>query len=295
MIDYEAGSAIYESRLRARGPQVLSAQGVVCDRGKVDFVLTRAVAFAGHVNPRSVWTNNKIINRVRAASTDPIVNANPLLSSVRRVAGDRDVVDFPVGIEPRAFAPYNNQAIALIRLGRWDEAKAVLKRAQLQHFDSGRLHQRLMEIAYLEGDHPAVEKEAQWFAGKPEEYAGLATQAANEDALGRRQRARELYQRAAELARRRSLVESAAQFEEADTLADALTGTCATVRGADGPALAFALCGDAAAAQKLAARASATFPHGTLWNSVELPAIRAAIALSAHDAVEVHRHVRETH
>jgi eukaryotic-like serine/threonine-protein kinase len=189
-------------------------------------------------------------------------------------------------LEPRAFAPYNNQAIALTRLGRLDEAKAVLKSAQLQNFDSARLHQRLMEIAYLEGHHAAAEKEAQWFAGNPEEYAGLETQAANEDALGRRRRARELYQRAAQLARHRSLEESAAQFEEADALADALTGNCATVRGVGGPALAFALCGDVAAAHKLAARTSATFPHGTLWNTVELPTIRAAIALSRDDPTQ---------
>jgi eukaryotic-like serine/threonine-protein kinase len=191
-----------------------------------------------------------------------------------------------VRLEPRAFAAYNNQAIALTRLGRLEDAKAVLKSAQLQNFDSARLHQRLMEIAYLEGHQTAADKEAQWFAGKPEEYAGLETQAANEDALGRRRRARQLYQRAAQLARRRGLVESAARFEEADALVDALSGQCATVRRVGGPALAFALCGEAAAAQELAVRTSTPFPHGTLWNSVELPAIRAAIALSHDDPAE---------
>jgi len=60
----------------------------------------------------------------------------------------------------------------------------------------------LMEIAYLEGDWAGAEKEARWFPGRQEEYAGLGTQAANEDALGRRERARALYRRAAEMARR---------------------------------------------------------------------------------------------
>jgi len=38
--------------------------------------------------------------------------------------------------------------------------------------------------------------------------------------------------------------------------------------------------GDAAQAEKLAAETSRLFPNGTIWNAVELPAIRAAIALN---------------
>jgi tetratricopeptide (TPR) repeat protein len=188
-----------------------------------------------------------------------------------------------VRLEPRVFAPYNNQAIAYTRLGRLAEAKAALKRAQTQKFDTARLHQRLMEIAYLEGDQAAAMKEAEWFAGRQEEYAGLGTEAWNEDALGRRGRARELYRKAAQMARRRGLLESAAQFDEADALADALTGHCATADRVGGPALALALCGRAARSEKLVERTSQMFPHATIWNAAELPAIRAAGALHAND------------
>jgi tetratricopeptide (TPR) repeat protein len=44
-------------------------------------------------------------------------------------------------------------------------------------------------------------------------------------------------------------------------------------------ALALAMCGDAAQAEKLAAETSKLFPNGTIWNAVQLPEIRAAIAL----------------
>ena len=88
-----------------------------------------------------------------------------------------------------------------------------------------------------------------------------------------------LYQRAAETALRRGLRNVAAEFEEADARADALSGNCETVRRLGRPALALAMCGDAAQAEKLAAETSKLFPNGTIWNAVQLPEIRAAIAL----------------
>src|SRR5207248_10803616 len=81
-------------------------------------------------------------------------------------------------------------------------------------------------------------------------------------------------------ARRRCLRAAACECEEADARADALAGNCQTARRLGRPALALALCGDAAQAEKLAAETSKIFPNGTIWNAVQLPAIRAAIALN---------------
>ena len=72
-----------------------------------------------------------------------------------------------------------------------------------------------------------------------------------------------LYKRAAETALRRGLRNVAADFEEADARADALSGNCQTVRRLGRPALALAMCGDAAQAEKLAAETSKLFPNGT--------------------------------
>jgi hypothetical protein len=90
-----------------------------------------------------------------------------------------------------------------------------------------------------------------------------------------------LFQRAAETALHWELPNAAAsEFEEADARAGALSGNCQTVRRLGRPALALAMCGDAAQAEKLAAETSKLFPNGTIWNAVQLPAIRAAIALN---------------
>ncbi len=88
-----------------------------------------------------------------------------------------------------------------------------------------------------------------------------------------------LYERAAQTALRRGLRDVAAELEEADARADALSGNCQTVHRLGRPALALAMCGDAAQAEKLAAETSKLFPNETVWNAVELPEIRAAIAL----------------
>ena len=184
-----------------------------------------------------------------------------------------------VRLEQRVEPAYRNLASAYIVLDRLGEAKDVLAQARARQFDGSRLHQRFLEIAQIEGDQPGAEREIQWYAGKPEEYISFGLQAANADVLGRRGEASQLYRRAAETALRRGFHNTAAEFEEADSQADALLGNCQNVRRAGRAALAAAMCGDAARAERLAAETSKTHRNGTLWNAVQLPAIRAAIEL----------------
>ena len=184
-----------------------------------------------------------------------------------------------IRLEPRVEPPYRNLATSYINLDRPGEAKEVLAKAREQHFDGSRLHQRFLEIAFVEGDQPAVESEIQWYAGKPEEYLSFGLQAAYADALGRRGEAGKLYRQAADMALRRGLKDAAADFEDADARAGAFVGDCQPARRAGRPAIALAMCGDAAGAEWLAAEGSKMYPNGTLWNAVQLRSIRAAIEL----------------
>jgi Tfp pilus assembly protein PilF len=182
-------------------------------------------------------------------------------------------------LEANAEPPYRRQLDAYMCLGRLAEAKQLAEKLRAQGLGGARIHQRFLEIAYIEGDDAAAAREVQWFAGKPVEYLSLGLQAANRNALGQRRESSKLYRRAAETALRYGLRNAAAEFDEADARADALAGNCQTVRRLGRPALALALCGDAAQAEKLAGETSKLFPNGTLWNAVWLPAIRAAIAI----------------
>jgi tetratricopeptide (TPR) repeat protein len=178
-------------------------------------------------------------------------------------------------IEP----PYRRQLDAYMCLDRVAEAKQLAEKLRAQGLGGARIHQRFLEIAYVEGDDVAAAREIQWFAGKPAEYLSFGLQASNQNALGQRRESSKLYQRAAETALRHGLRNAAAEFEEADARADALSGNCQTVRRLGRPALALAMCGNAAQAEKLAGETSKLFPNGTIWNAVQLPEIRAAIEL----------------
>ena len=183
------------------------------------------------------------------------------------------------GLQANVEPPYRRQLDAYICLDRLAEAKQLAEKLRAQGLGGARIHQRFLEIAYVEGDDAAAAREIQWFAGKPAEYLSFGLQAANQNALGQRRESSKLYRRAAETALRHGLRNAAAEFEEADARADALSGNCQTVRRLGRPALALAMCGDAAQAEKLAGETSKLFPNGTLWNAVQLPEIRAAIAL----------------
>ena len=184
-----------------------------------------------------------------------------------------------VQLQPNAEPSYRRLLDAYMCLDRLDEAKKVAERVRIQGIAAARVHQRFLEMAYIEADQAAVARETQWYAGKPEEYLSFGLQAANLNVLGQRSESSKLYKRAAETALRRGLRDAASEFEEADARADALTGNCRTVRHLGRPALALAMCGETAQAEKLARETSKLFPNGTVWNAVQLPEIRAAIEL----------------
>ncbi len=193
-------------------------------------------------------------------------------------------------LEPNAEPPWRRQLDALICLDRVEEAARLAEKVRSRGIDGARIHQRFLELAYVKGDQAGADREIQWYAGKPVEYLSLGLQAAWRNVLGRRNDSAKLYRRAAETAMRQGLRDVAAGFEEADARADALSGNCRTARRLGRPADALALCGDEARAEKLAAETSKVFPNGTIWNGVQLPEIRAALALHRGDpanAVEV--------
>jgi serine/threonine protein kinase/tetratricopeptide (TPR) repeat protein len=187
-----------------------------------------------------------------------------------------------VRLQPNAEPPYRRVMDAYMCLDQLDEANKVAERVRMQGIDGARIHQRFLEMAYIEGDQAAVERETLWYAGKREEYLSFGLQAANRNVLGRRLESSKLYKKAADTALRQELRDVAASFDEANARADALSGNCRTVRRLGRPALALAMCGDTVQAEKLVAEISKRFPKGTVWNAVQLPEVRAALELQ-HD------------
>jgi len=180
-------------------------------------------------------------------------------------------------LEPHVEAPWRRQMDASMCLDRLPEAQAVAAKVRALGIDGSRIHQRFLELAYLQDDQASVAREIQWFSGKPEEYLSFGLQAAWLNMHGQRRQASREYQRAAENARRQGLGYVADDFQEADTRADALAANCQSTRRLGRPALALAMCGETAEAEKLATETSKRFPNGTIWNAVQLPEIEAMI------------------
>jgi len=182
-------------------------------------------------------------------------------------------------LQPDAEPPYRRLLDADLSLDRLDDARKVAQQLRTLGIGAARIHQRFLEMAYIEEDQSAAATEIQWYAGKPEEYLSFGLQAAHQNVAGQRRESSKLYKRATDTALRQGLKDVAAGFEEADARADALSGNCTTVRHLGRPALGLALCGDVAGAERLAAENSRRFPNGVVWNAVQLPEIRAVTEL----------------
>lgn len=147
-------------------------------------------------------------------------------------------------LEPRNLVFLGNLMNAYSTLDRFEEAKAVAEKAAVQRLDGPTIHIALLRIAYIQDDHAAQGKQIQWYAGKPDEYGILALEATNAWTHGQRRQAKDLYQRAAETARRQGLTD--VQLGPPPALIDALVGDCEAARKEKSkPLLVF--CGDASA------------------------------------------------
>ena len=182
-----------------------------------------------------------------------------------------------VALGPKMEPAHRNLIRAYLSLDRFSDAKEACVKARAQGLDGPVLHARCLEVALGGGDEPSVQKEIQWFEAKPAEYLALELEARAADEGGKRHEAQQLYQRAAAVALRRELPDVAEGFDDADALATATVGECETPRRLTRPALALALCGDSAGADRLMEKTSQALPNGSIWNAVQKPAIRAAM------------------
>ena len=79
-------------------------------------------------------------------------------------------------LQPNAEPPYRRLLDAYMCLDRLDEAKKVAEKLRTLGIGGARIHQRFLEMAYIEGDQAAVDREIQWYAGKPVEYLSFGLQ-----------------------------------------------------------------------------------------------------------------------
>ena len=196
-----------------------------------------------------------------------------------------------IRLNPGAGLTRSLLASALLRLNRFEEAKEMHGQAAALKFDDSGLHRDLYSIALIQGDPAAMQQQVDWGSARPGEYNHLIWQAGAAVFAGQLQKSRDFSSRAAELARQRQLIESAAEIVSMNPERSAVLGQCQQsrddlARAAASPrtalsyfraGFALALCGDAA--QALTDEMVKRYPKDTLVNEVYLPLIRAAMEL----------------
>lgn len=177
-------------------------------------------------------------------------------------------------------------------------AKADATRAK---YDSPVLRYALYLLAFLENDAAGMEQQVAWSAGKPGiEDVLLSYEADSAAYSGQLAKSREISRRAVDSAVQAGQKETAAGYEAAASLREALFGNPAEARqrasaalalsnGRDvqfGAALAIALTGDTSRGQTTADDLGKRFSQDTLVLFNYLPTIRAQIAVSCNDSAK---------
>jgi len=202
-------------------------------------------------------------------------------------------------VSPAAVSGYANLISAYLSLDRVDEAKVIYDQAMQHNFDNEYLRQLRYAIAFLQNDEAEMRRQVQTAANIPGAEAPLLGLQADTDAyFGRLHQAREDTRRAVAAAKGDGANESAALLLANGAVREALFGNTTEVRqlvgealtlspGREvriGVALALAMVGDAAQAQKIADQLNDESPLSTIIQSYWLPSIRATLAMRRGDA-----------
>jgi eukaryotic-like serine/threonine-protein kinase len=194
---------------------------------------------------------------------------------------------------------YANLVQNYLRLDRLSDAKSTASEAQLKKLDSPFLCLYLYQIAFLEDRPSGMAQQVAWAAGKPgAEDILLAVEADTAAYSGQLKKAREFAHKAIASARRTGENETAASYEAAAALREALFGNSAeamqraeaamelssNARDVDfAAALALAFSGEVARAQTVETRLAKNFTQDTIVKFNYLPAIAGQLALSHHE------------
>jgi serine/threonine protein kinase/tetratricopeptide (TPR) repeat protein len=180
-------------------------------------------------------------------------------------------------LSPNATSARDNLIGAFIGLGRFDEAEQANNELRKLVPDYASVHFTAFFFAFSRGDKAAMDREGEWFRGKPEEADFTSTLASTEALNGRLKSAETLTLRAVDMLKKQERKENAAQTLVNFATNQAVMGKCEAAKEtvSEGLALArtrmsrstaalvFASCGDSAKAQSLLDELIKTFPKDT--------------------------------
>jgi DNA-binding winged helix-turn-helix (wHTH) protein/tetratricopeptide (TPR) repeat protein len=196
-------------------------------------------------------------------------------------------------LNPDAGVAYAAVAYGLICLDRYGEAREALDAALARQLEPPYSRYMLYGIALLEGDADAMRQQVDRAAGTPTEAGMLAMRSVAAASAGQVRQARDLTERAIALATSRGLKEGAGLYSASEALWEAAYGRCGAARRAttrtldlsrnrhavSWSALALALCGETAAAERLFEEMGRRFPADSFVRTSWMPMAQAALEI----------------
>jgi len=200
-----------------------------------------------------------------------------------------------LALAPQLPLPYWNLEAALRAAGQYNQAEAVMRRAQDRKFQGWLLHRELYQLALLRSDAAGLEREQAWLAQNADDPLVVGTQARIDLLAGNLSRARQRTQHAVNMALESNLKEFAADMLLTQASAEALFGestqarhtVAAVVKLADSKekkavaARVMALGGEGLEAKQVMDRLVRENPSDTLLNAVDAPLVQAASQLGS--------------
>ena len=238
---------------------------------------------------------------IAAYPDDYVPYANLPLNQVAMAEYDKvlETARQALRLNPESGAGYGQLLNGYFAMERMDEAKAAYDKAVALHKDNEWFHEQRYYLAFLQHDEAAMQQQAEWARGRPEDAAPMLMAESETAAYhGELSKARDLVQRAGERAKETQNLEMAASIMTQGAAREAEFGNREVARkqaaealalkaGRDqmiGAAIAFASAGDEAGARKLADKLNQGFPLDTIVQTYWLPTIHASIALQRNDA-----------
>lgn len=197
-------------------------------------------------------------------------------------------------LNPNHSFGYTNLVLGLLGSNRFREAQAVCEEAVARKRDTDTIHISLYEMALMEGDKKASQREIDLAAQNANEPGMLYVEAEGVAAQGRMKEANRLFQENVAQLQTDGQHEGAANTMADDAVLNAVIGrtlearrmAAASLRSGHGEidlglnALAFALAGDAAQAKSVAGEFNRSYPLATLNMGVFSPMIQTVMAES---------------
>jgi serine/threonine protein kinase/tetratricopeptide (TPR) repeat protein len=203
-----------------------------------------------------------------------------------------------LALHPEISLPYLNLARALQAESKYDEAEAVLRRAQDKKFEGFSLHYDLYQMSLLRSDGVGLERERAWMEQNVEDPLVVAAQARIDLLAGNLSRARQRTQHAVNMVLESSLKESAAEMLLTQATAEALFGESSQARTTIAAVMklsdsktktaqaaeVMALNGQSQKAKQIMDRLVRHNPADTFLNAIDAPVVLAASQLAGGHA-----------